>query len=132
MPNSIEVQRVLSRILQPGLIRNASRVAGFRLSKPEFASARNISGIRTKEQTYSQRHDCRTVFASDGRYGNADKGGAWTGPDTKLIAVCRRVLTAAGVPSKEIQKVVAVSEMGQLGERISEEKFEVNEPTVLR
>ena len=132
MPNSIELQRELSRILQPELIRNALRVAGFRLSKPEFASARNISGIRTKEQTYSQRHDCRTVFASDSRYGDTHKGGAWTGADSKSIAMCRRVLTAAGVHSKEIHKLVSISEMGQLRERISEEKFDVNEPVVLR
>jgi len=132
MPNSNDLQRELSRTLLPEFIRNASRVAGFKLRKPEFASARNISGIRTKEQTYSQRHDCRTLFASDTRYGYTSKGGTWVGPDKRSIAMCRRVLTAAGVPSKEIQKVVPVSEMGQLAERTSEERFEIKEPTVLR
>jgi hypothetical protein len=59
---------------------------------------------------------------------------AWYGlaGHKQSIAMCRRVLTAAGVPSKEIQKVVAVSEMGQLAERTSEERFEIKEPTVLR
>jgi hypothetical protein len=122
----------LSRIVANELVDAASAIAGFKITKRDFASAANISGIRSKTQTFSSRHDSRTLFASDNRYGPAGKAGAWTGENKTAVAACRRVLRAAKVSPKEISAVDVVSEMGQVAERVSGEKFRPHEPTVLR
>jgi len=122
----------LSRIAASELADAASAIAGFKIAKRDFASAANISGIRTKTQTFSSRHDSRTLFASDNRYGPLGKAGAWTGEDKTVVAVCRRVLRAAKVPPKEIAAIDVVSEMGRVAERVSGEKFRLHEPAVLR
>jgi hypothetical protein len=132
MAQSESPQNNIFRIVSPELIKAASAIAGFKLTKPEFGSAANVSGIRTKILTFSQRHDSRTVFASDNRYGHSGKAGVWTGSDKKAIAACRKLLRAAKVPSDEVADIDVVSEMGQVAERMSEKEFRTYEPTVLR
>jgi hypothetical protein len=131
MANSNNSQTVLSRTTLAELVTAASRIARFKLSKPEFGSARNISGVRTKTQTFSQRHDSRTIFASHADYGCERKSGAWTGADKRPIEACRRALKAAGVPSKEVQEVSVISEMGRVAERTADDKFRVHDAMVL-
>jgi len=132
MPNTKNPKSELSRALLPELLGAASHIARFKLARPEFGSARNISGIRTKTQTFSQRHDSRTIFAFQTHYGYKGRAGAWTGPDKRSITECRRVLKAAGIPPREVQDVTVVSEMGRVAERTSENQFRVHEATVLR
>lgn len=122
----------LSRIAAGELVDAASTIAGFKIAKRDFASAANISGIRSKTQTFRCRHDSRTLFASDSRYGLLGKAGTWTGDDKTVVAACRRVLRAAKVPPKEIAAIDVVSEMSQVAERVSGEKVRVREPKVLR
>jgi hypothetical protein len=132
MPNTQNSQRDISRVVLPELIKAASRIVGFKLPRPEFGSAKNISGIRSKTLTFSQRHDSRTVFASDSRYGQLGRAGVWTGSDRTVVTLCRRMLRAAGVAQKEISRIQVQSEMGQVAERSSEGNFQVREPTLLR
>ena len=114
------------------LIDAASAVAGFKLTRPEYASAANVSGVRSKTQTFSARHDSRTVFASDATYGHLARAGAWTGNNRTAATACRRVLRAAGVPRTEIAGVDVIAEIGQVAERRGPEKVEVERPAVLR
>jgi hypothetical protein len=127
-----ESESSLSRVVAGEVSRAASAIAGFKVSTREFASAGNISGVRSKTQTFSSRHDSRTLFATDNRYGYSAKAGAWVGDDKTVVAACRRVLRAANVPSKEIATVDVVVEMGQVAERMSEQKFRVHEAEMLR
>jgi len=122
----------LSRIAARELVDAASAIAGFKIATRGFASAANISGLRNKTQTFSSRHDSRTLFASDNRYGPLGRAGAWTGEEKTLVAACRRVLRAAKVPSKEILAIDVVSEMGQVAQRVSGEKFRLHDPGVVR
>jgi len=128
----IPAQADLSRFVARQLADDASAIAGFKIATRDFASAANISGIRSKTQTFSSRHDSRTLFATDSRYGHLAKAGAWTGDDKTVIAACRRVLRAAKVPSKEIAAIEVVTEMGQVAERVSGAEFRLHRPTVLR
>lgn len=132
MPNNQILQGALSRSVLPDLLQAASKIASLKLTRPEFGSAKNISGIRSKTLTFSQRHDSRTVFASDSRYGQLGKAGVWAGSDRTPLLICRRVLRAAGVPAKEVAGIALVAEMGQVAERLSETEFRVQDPTVLR
>jgi hypothetical protein len=132
MPQNPTSQRDLSRLTSKGLIEAATTITGFRLTRPEFGSARNISGIRTKTLSFSQRHDSRTVFASDMRYGHLRRAGAWTGDDKTAVAALRRVLRAAKVPTREIAGVDVLWDMGQVAEQASEEEWHVHEPSLLR
>ena len=111
------------------LAEAAASIAGFRLTRPEYGSAANVSGLRTKTQTFSSRRDSLTVFASDNRYGYGRRAGAWTGDGRTAVAACRRAPRAAKVPAKEIARIDVVSEMGQLAERPSRGKVRVYEPT---
>src|SRR5215468_10272964 len=122
----------LSRLVSAELIKSARTITGFKLAKPEFASAANISGIRTSVFAFSQRHDSRTLFASDRNYGHLGKAGAWTRDDKTAIAACRRFLAAAKVPVKEIVRIRVVQEMGQVAERVSDNEFRSYDPTLLR
>jgi hypothetical protein len=122
----------LSRIVASELVDAASAIAGFKIAKRNFASAANIAGIRSKTQTFSSRHDSRTLFASDNRYGPLGRAGAWTGEEKTVVATCRRVLRAAKVPPKEISAIDVVSETGQVAERVSGEEFRLHEPAVMR
>jgi hypothetical protein len=122
----------LSRVVAGEVARGALAIAGFKIPTREFASARNVSGVRSKTQTFSSRHDSRTLFATDSRYGYGAKAGAWVGDDKAVIAACRRVLRAAKVPSREVATVDVVAEMGQVAERVSEEKFRVHDAEILR
>jgi hypothetical protein len=122
----------LSRLVAGELAEIASKIAGFKIAKRDFASAANISGVRSKTQTFSSRHDSRTLFASDSGYGLLGKAGTWTGDDRTVVAACRRVLRAAKVPLKEIAGINVVSEMGQVAEKVSADRFQVYEPKLLR
>src|SRR5205809_652011 len=96
-------QRHLSALEAAGLVKTAKRVAGFDLGqRPTFATAANVSGVRTKTLTFSQRRDSLTIFARDEHYGPGGKAGAWIGPNKNLIAVCRRAVRAASIPATEI------------------------------
>lgn len=125
-------QSSLSRVVAGEVARVALAIAGFKIPTREFASAGNVSGVRSKMQTFSSRHDSRTLFATDTRYGYGAKAGAWIGDDKTVIAACRRVLRAAKVPSREVATVDVVVEMGQVAERVSEEKFCVHDAEILR
>ena len=123
---------ISARLESLELRAEASRIAGFKLRKPEFGSAANISGLRDATFVFSRRLDCRTLFAADSRYGPQRKLGAWTGADKSAISTCRRILRAAGVPSAEIAKLDVVVEWGRSAERVSENEFKRLEPYVLR
>lgn len=125
-------QSPLSRVVAGEVARVALAIAGFKIPTRGFASAGNVSGVRSKTQTFSSRHDSRTLFATDSRYGYGAKAGAWAGDDKTVIAACRRVLRAAKVPPREVATVDIVVEMGQVAERVSEEKFRVREAAILR
>lgn len=125
-------QSPLSRVVAGEVARVALAIAGFKIPTRGFASARNVSGVQSKTQTFSSRHDSRTLFATDSRYGYGAKAGAWIGDDKTVIAACRRVLRAAKVPSREAATVDVVVEMGQVAERVSEEKFRLHDAALLR
>src|SRR5947207_8856939 len=125
-------QSPLSRVVAGEVARVASAIAGFKIPTRGFASARNVSGVRSKTQTFSSRHDSRTLFATDSRYGYGAKAGAWVGDDKTVIAACRRVLRAAKVPSREVATVDVIVEMGQVAERVSEAKFRMHDAEILR
>jgi hypothetical protein len=124
--------RRLSRIAKSELVEAADAIAGFALSRAEFGSAANISGVRSRNLTFSQRHDSRTVFASDARYGYSRKLGAWTGSDRTAVAACRRALRAAKVPTAQIETLEVLEELGQVAERSTEEGYSLGEPEILR
>lgn len=132
MPDMTAQQRRLSRIARQELVEAAESIAGFTLGRPEFGSAANVAGIRSKTLTFSQRHDSRTVFATNALYGHRRKLGAWTGSDRTAAAACRRVLRAAKVRAAQIHTIDVLSEYGQVAERASEDKFQIYEPSVLR
>lgn len=132
MPDRTDVHRHLARTETPALVETAAKVAGFDLGKrPEFATAANVSGVRNRSFTFSQRRDSRTMFASDVGYGIGGKAGAWRGADRELVGSCRRALRAAGVPSKEVAGVEVLSEFGATGERVDGE-MRLEEPELLR
>jgi hypothetical protein len=132
MPQNPTLQRDLSRLTSRELIEAAAAMTGFRMTRPEFGSARNISGIRTKTLSFSRRHDSLTVFASDARYGYLGRAGAWTGDDKTAVAALRRVLRAAKVPAREVAGVDVLSDASQVAERASEDEWHVHEPSLLR
>jgi hypothetical protein len=126
-------QRHLSSLETAGLVRTARRVAGFDLGqRPTFATAANVSGVRTKTLTFSQRRDSLTIFALDEHYGTGSKAGAWIGPNEKVIAACRRVLLAAKIPATEIARVRVISERGMVAERLSADEVRFEKPQLLR
>jgi hypothetical protein len=132
MPND-DQRRYLSGLEAPELVEAAARVVGFDLGKrPTFATAANVSGVRTRTQTFSRRRDSHTFFAADTRYGPLGKAGAWTGPDRGAVAGCRRVLRAARVRGGEVSAVDVVSEYGAVAERVSDTDVRVEEPQLLR
>jgi hypothetical protein len=117
----------------PELMRSASRIAGFDLGKrPTFGSAANISGVRTKTLTFSQRRDSLTIFARDETYGYKRKAGAWIGPDKDLVARTRKILRSARIPDAEIRRIRVVSERGTVGERLKSGEVRVERPELLR
>lgn len=117
----------------PNLIEGAKQIAGFVFDgRPEFATAVNVSGLRSGPLTFSQRRDSRTTFAVDSRYGHARELGAWTGANRPLVSACRRVLRAAGIPDKEILGVDVVVERGGVAERISDTQVKMGKPQLLR
>lgn len=131
MPDRRDVDRFLTRTETPELIETAAKVAGFDLGKrPEFATAANVSGVRNRTFTFSQRRDSRTIFATDARYGVVGTSGAWRGADRVLVGACRRVLKAAGVPAKEVAELQVVSETGAVGELVDGE-VRLEEPELL-
>ena len=133
MPDDAKLQRRLATIERSELLDLASRIAGFDLGKrPTFASAANVSGLRTRALTFSCRRDSRTIFAGDTRYGYLGTGGTWKGPDRQALSACRRVLRAAGIPAAEIAATRVVSEFGAIGERVSDNEVRVGEPELLR
>ncbi len=132
MSTDASEQRRLSRIVAAGLIDAASALLDVSITRPEFGSAANVSGVRTKQFTFSRRNDSRTIFASNARYGPSGRAGAWTGSDRAPAAACRRILRAARVPAKEIGSIDVLSEMGQAAERVSEKEARVGEPILLR
>src|SRR5215475_10682600 len=131
MPDKPE-QAALSRIATRELVEAGRVIAGFKFGRPEFASAANVSGVRNKTLTFSRRHDCRTIFASNADYGAGRRAGTWVGSDRIAITACRRVLRHAKIPLSEIAGVEIQSEMGQTAERLSGTEFRVGEATLLR
>src|SRR5215211_2534616 len=128
-----KLQSRLSELERPELVDAATKIAGFDLGKrPTFGTAANVSGVRTSTQTFSRRRDSLTIFARDSRYGHLGKAGAWTGPDRAVVAACRRVLRAAGIPAAEIGAIDVVSEQGTVAERLSDKEFRVEKPQLLR
>jgi hypothetical protein len=132
MPDSKSVQKNLSRIASKELVLAAARIMGFKMGKPEYGSAGNISGVRTKSLTYSQRHDSRTIFATDSGYAHNAKGGPWSGADRVAISACRKVMQSARIPMKEIAAIEVVTEMGQVAQLLSANESRVQEPKLLR
>jgi hypothetical protein len=124
--------RALSNIERPELLRAANRIAGFDLgSRPTFAAAANISGVRTKSLVFSQRRDSLTIFARDENYGHGRKLGTWSGPNRELVAACRKVLRTAKVPPAEIRRIKVVSERGGVAERLATGEVRVEKPELL-
>ena len=133
MPDPSPSDRALSNLEGPGLIKSASRIAGFDLGKrPTFASAANVSGIRTKTLVFSQRRDSFTVFARDESYGYGRRAGTWTGPDKDLVARCRKILRAAKIPDTEIRRIKVISERGAVAERLDSGEVRAERPELLR
>jgi hypothetical protein len=133
MSNEQNPSADLGRVERPRLIDEAASIVGYDLGKrPEFASAANVSGVRTKTYTYSRRLDSRTIFARDERYGLGDPAGTWTGAKRPLVSSCRRVLRAAGIRASEIDKVDVVTELGQVAEYESSKASRPEKPTTLR
>jgi hypothetical protein len=125
--------RTLSRLEAPELIRSASRIAGFDLGKrPTFATAANVSGVRTRTLTFSQRRDSLTIFARDETYGYARKAGAWIGPNKDLVVRARKILRAAKIPAAEIRRIKVVSERGTVAERLKSGEVRIERPELLR
>lgn len=131
MPNDAR-QPVLSKIAAADLIKTARTIAGFKITRGEFASTANVSGVRSKTLTFSRRHDSLTAFATNADYGHGRRAGAWTGADKTIVAMCRRVLRAAKVPAGEIAAIEIQREMGQTAQRVAEGEFRVGEPVLLR
>jgi hypothetical protein len=125
-------QRRLSRLESTELARVATTVTGWKLSRRQYGSTANVSGVRTRTRTFSRRLDSRTVFAHDERCGYGRKAGAWTGDDDTARDACRRVLAALEIPDDEIAALDVVSEMGQVAQRVDETEFRISEPTTLR
>ena len=67
MPNDAR-QPVLSKIAAADLIKTARTIAGFKITRGEFASTANVSGVRSKTLTFSRRHDSLTAFATNADY----------------------------------------------------------------
>jgi hypothetical protein len=132
MADNSSLQRQLSRVAVRGLIDDAATVAGFAFKRPQFGSAANVSGVRTKTLVFSRRHDSRTMFASNAGYGHLGRAGAWTGPDRRAAAECRRVLRAAKVSVKEIGSIDVYAEMGQAAELAAGNEIHLREPTLMR
>jgi hypothetical protein len=133
MPDPPPSHPALSNLEAPDLIKSASRIAGFDLGKrPTFATAANVSGVRTKTLVFSRRRDSLTIFARDETYGYARKAGAWTGPDKDLIAGARKILRAARIPEAEIRRIKVVSERGTVAERLESGEIRVEKPELLR
>ena len=73
-----KLRRHVAALETPELVAAAAKIAGFDLGKrPTFATAANVSGVRTRAHTFSRRRDCLTIFATDTRYGHLGKAGAW-------------------------------------------------------
>lgn len=132
MPDTTRRHRDLARIETDELTATAARTTGFEIKRPQFASVGNISGVRKGPFHFSRRHDSRTVFAADARYGHLRKHGAWTGADKTAVATCRKLLRALQVPAAEIAQIDVISEFGQSAERQPEGDVRVNEPELLR
>ena len=106
---------------------------GFDLGKrPTFGTAANISGVRTKTLTFSQRRDSLTIFARDETYGYGRKAGAWTGPNKDMVARTRKILRAARLPDAEIRRIKVISERGTVAERLKSGEVRVERPELLR
>jgi hypothetical protein len=132
MPDD-KIRRHLSGLEVPELIDAASKIAGFDFGRRlTFATAANVSGVRTRSQTFTRRRDSLTIFATDTRYGHLGKAGAWVGPDRGAITACRRIMRAARIPAGEISGIDVVSEYGAVAERLSEDEVRVEEPHLLR
>jgi hypothetical protein len=115
------------------LVAQAKAIAGFDLGRDaRRASAENASGVRAGSMSFMVRHDSRTIVAVDAEYGNTRKAGTWTGDDKAVIDACRAALKESGVPKEEIADVRVLSEFGQIAERVSAEKFRLEEPQLLR
>ncbi len=110
----------------------AAAVAGFSMRRATFGSAANVSGLRTATYVFSARHDSRTHFATDVRYGLLEKGGVWTGDDKRLVTACRRALRGAGVPSGEVAGIEIIQEMGQVAQRRDDGDVAVGRPNLLQ
>jgi hypothetical protein len=125
--------RAFARLEAPELTKAAARIAGFDLGKqPTFATAANVSGVRTRSLVFSRRLDSLTIFARDEHYGHGRKAGAWTGANKDLVARARKILRAAKVPDAEIRRIRIVTERGGVAERLPSGEVRVERPEVLR
>lgn len=125
--------RALASLERPDLMKAATRIAGFDLgARPTFATAANISGVRTKSLVFSQRRDSLTIFARDENYGYGRKSGTWVGPDKQLVAACHKALRATKIPSVEIRRVKVISERGAAAELLPSGELRVEKPELLQ
>src|SRR5262245_15599828 len=81
-----ETPQHLARLATAELVESARALTGMRLTRPEFASTHNVSGVRTKKLTFSRRHDSRTLFVVHADYGHQRPAGAWVGADKTPLA----------------------------------------------
>jgi len=114
------------------LVNAAAAIAGAEMKDHEYASAANVSGIRTKTHTFSMRRDSRTFFLTDQEHGHGRRRGAWTGDKKTVVSACRRALRASKIPRGEIAGVDVLTEMGQVAERVSDDEVRVRKPVRLR
>jgi hypothetical protein len=132
VPDPSPTHRVLSTIERPELVKTARRIAGFDLgTRPTFATAANISGVRTRSLVFSQRRDSLTIFGRDDDYGHGRKLGTWTGPNRDLVAACRKALGAAKIPPAEIRRVKVIAERGAVAERLATGELRFERPELL-
>jgi hypothetical protein len=132
VPDPSPTHRALSTIERPELVKAARRIAGFDLgTRPTFATAANISGVRTRSLVFSQRRDSLTIFGRDEHYGHGRKLGTWTGPNRDLVATSRKVLRAAKIPAAEIRRVKVISERGAVAQRLTTGELQVERAELL-
>lgn len=84
------------------LMRSAKAI-GLDLQDPERLGAeQNLVAARTRDLLFSRRTDSRTFFVQDQRYGPGRPAGLAKVGDAELLAACRRISGALGIPAEEI------------------------------
>jgi hypothetical protein len=126
-----EIQFRLAAVETTDLLQRATALTGWLIDDVEFASAANISGVRSRFHTFSERLDSRTIFATDSRFGYLGELGAWTGSGRVVTARCRAILRTAGIPKAEIAGIEILTDHGQSARRTDDDTFELGPQMVL-